>query len=209
MSLTSKQQVFITVAAIEAKGDISGLKVVLNDGLNKELTINEAKETLSHLYAYTGFPRSLNALNALQQVIKEREEKGLKTEKGVEADALPTDYDALKTGTAIQTQLTGGKPFCYTFAPQMDYYLKAHLFGDIFSRNNLTFADRELITIVYQMIVIRQRSKLKNTVPIIFYFHLLFKTRFIEIFYQTKIFRKIFSKNFRGKFNVIIVFFKK
>ena len=80
MSLTSKQQVFITVAAIEAKGDISGLKVVLNDGLNKELTINEAKETLSHLYAYTGFPRSLNALNALQQVIKEREEKGLKIE---------------------------------------------------------------------------------------------------------------------------------
>lgn len=147
MSLTSKQQVFITVAAMEAKGDISGLKVVLNDGFNKELTINEAKETLSHLYAYTGFPRSLNALNVLQQVIKEREEKGLKTEKGVEADALPTDYDALKTGTAIQTQLTGGKPFCYTFAPQMDYYLKAHLFGDIFSRNNLTFADRELITI--------------------------------------------------------------
>lgn len=46
MSLTSKQQVFITVAAMEAKGDISGLKVVLNDGFNKELTINEAKETV-------------------------------------------------------------------------------------------------------------------------------------------------------------------
>ena len=40
-----------------------------------------------------------------------------------------------------------GKPFNYDFAPATDYYLKAHLFGDIFARNNLTHAERELVTV--------------------------------------------------------------
>ena len=46
----------------------------------------------------------------------------------------------------MQTQLTG-KPFNYAFVPATDYYLKAHLFGDIFARNNLSFADREIVTV--------------------------------------------------------------
>ncbi|MBR0269071.1 MAG: carboxymuconolactone decarboxylase family protein [Prevotella sp.] len=147
MTLTSKQQALVAIAANEAKGNIEGLKAALNEGLETGLTVSEAKEALSQLYAYTGFPRSLNALGALQQVIKERSEAGLRVEEGREADPLPVDYDALKQGTEVQTQLCGGKPFTYTFAPQTDYYLKAHLFGDIFARNNLTFAEREIVTV--------------------------------------------------------------
>jgi AhpD family alkylhydroperoxidase len=147
MTLTKKQQALVAIAANEAKGNIEGLKTALNEGLNQGLTVSEAKEALSHLYANTGFPRSLNALGALQQVIKERNEAGLRVEEGREADPLPKDYDALKQGTKVQTQLVGGKPFTYAFAPQTDYYLKAHLFGDIFARNNLSFADREVVTV--------------------------------------------------------------
>ena len=147
MALTTKQQTLVAIAANEAKGNIEGLKVALNEGFEKGLTVSEAKEILSHLYAYTGFPRSLNALSTLQQVIKERTEAGLRVDKGREADPLPKDYDALKQGTKVQTQLCGGQPFTYTFAPQTDLYLKAHLFGDIFARNNLTFADREVVTV--------------------------------------------------------------
>lgn len=40
-----------------------------------------------------------------------------------------------------------GKPFNYAFCPAEDYYLKAHLFGDIFARDVLTWAERELATI--------------------------------------------------------------
>jgi AhpD family alkylhydroperoxidase len=78
--------------------------------------------------------------------LKDRDAAGLKTEQGREASALPADYDALKQGTEVQTRLTG-QPFNYTFAPQTDYYLKAHLFGDIFARDNLTFAEREIVTV--------------------------------------------------------------
>lgn len=145
--LTTRQQALVLIASMEAKGDMEGLKAALNNGFDHLLTISEAKEALSQLYAYTGFPRSLNALGALQQVIEERDAKGLATEKGVEASEKPADYDALKAGTAVQTQLCGGTPFTYTFVPQTDYYLKAHLFGDIFSRSTLSFSDRELVTI--------------------------------------------------------------
>ena len=147
MNLTEKQQALVSIAANEAKGDMDALKKEVNKGFEAGLAISEVKEALSQLYAYTGFPRSLNALGALQQVIKERAEAGLKTEEGREADPMAADYDALKQGTKVQTQLVGGQPFNYTFAPQTDYYLKAHLFGDIFARNNLSFAEREIVTI--------------------------------------------------------------
>ena len=146
MELTDRQQALVAIAANEARGNMEGLKQALNQGFENGLTISEAKEALSQLYAYTGFPRSLNALGALQQVIKQREDEGKQTEAGHEADPLPADYDALKQGTEVQTRLSG-QPFNYTFAPQTDYYLKAHLFGDIFARNNLTFADREIVTV--------------------------------------------------------------
>ena len=146
MELTNRQQALVAIAANEARGNMEGLKQALNNGFDNGLTVSEAKEALSQLYAYTGFPRSLNALGALQQVIKEREAEGKQTEPGREADPLSKDYDALKQGTAVQTRLSG-QPFNYTFAPQTDYYLKAHLFGDIFARNNLSFADREIVTV--------------------------------------------------------------
>ena len=146
MTLTERQQALVAVAASEAKGDIEGLKNALNRGLDQGLTVSEAKEALSQLYAYTGFPRSLNALGALQQVLQSRQSEGRHTDAGREADPLPKSYNALVQGTRVQTQLTG-KPFNYDFAPQTDYYLKAHLFGDIFARNNLSFADREIVTV--------------------------------------------------------------
>lgn len=145
-ALSKKQQNLVVMAAFEAKGDISGLKKALHTALDEGMTVNEAKEALSHLYAYTGFPRSLNGLGALQAVLAERKDKGITDEEGREASALPSGYDALTQGTRVQSRLSG-KPFNYDFAPATDYYLKAHLFGDIFARDVLTFAERELVTI--------------------------------------------------------------
>lgn len=144
--LTPKQQMLSAIACFEAKGDISNLEKAINDGFDAGLSVSQVKEALSHLYAYTGFPRSLNGLGALQRVIAVRKEKGLAVIEGREATPVPADFDALAAGTEIQTQLSG-QPFDYTFAPATDYYLKAHLFGDIFSRDNLTYQERELVTV--------------------------------------------------------------
>lgn len=134
------------IACNEAKADYTALAVALNDGFDAGLTVSQVKEALSQLYAYTGFPRSLNALGTLQKVLEQREKEGKTTIEGTDASPLPSNFNALKQGTEVQTQLSG-KPFDYAFCPAEDYYLKAHLFGDIFARDNLTFADRELVTV--------------------------------------------------------------
>lgn len=145
--LSEQQKKMIVVAAFEAKGDLAGLEAAINEALDGGIAINEVKETLSQLYAYTGFPRSLNGLSVLQMVLEKRRTKNIKDKEGKEASHLKSDYDALMQGTRVQTKLLGGKPFSYSFAPEIDYYLKAHLFGDIFARDILTYADREIITL--------------------------------------------------------------
>ena len=145
-ALTPRRQGLAVIAALEAKGDQAALEKAAAEALDNGLTISEAKEALSQLYAYTGFPRSLNALGTLKRVLEKRAAEGIQDAPGKEASPLPTDYDALKQGTEVQTRLTG-QPFNYSFAPATDYYLKAHLFGDIFARDNLSYADREIVTV--------------------------------------------------------------
>ena len=131
---------------MKPKVNLVALESAIHGGLEAELTVSQIKEALSQLYAYTGFPRSLNALGVLQNVVESRKSKDKRVIMGEDASPLSDDFDALKEGTRVQTQLTG-KPFNYDFAPVTDYYLKAHLFGDIFARDNLTYADRELVTV--------------------------------------------------------------
>ena len=147
MLLNLRQQSIIAVAAFVAMGNLPGLKSAINEALNGPLTTNEVKEVMSQLYAYAGFPRSLNGLAVLQNVLEERKEQGIAENVGRDASPMPEDYNALRVGTENQTRLGGGKPFSYTFAPATDYYLKAHLFGDIFARDVLSFADREIATV--------------------------------------------------------------
>ncbi len=146
MYLTKKQQDLVTLSALEAKGNVDKLSVALDEALDSEMTINEAKEEFSHLYAYTGFPRALNALTTLQHVVADRKKKG-KVCIEDEVFTLSPDFDALKQGTAIQTKLQGGEPFDYSFEPRIDYYLKAHLFGDIFANPILSPLEREVVTV--------------------------------------------------------------
>ena len=145
-ALTPRRQGLAVIAALEAKGDQAALEKAAAEALDNGLTISEAKEALSQLYAYTGFPRSLNALGTLKRVLEKRAAEGIQDDPGKEASPIPSDYDALKQGTGVQTRLTG-QPFNYSFAPATDYYLKAHLFGDIFARDNLSYADREIVTV--------------------------------------------------------------
>lgn len=147
--LNAKQEKIVTIAAFTANGSMEKLKAALNEGLDARLTVNEIKEILVQLYAYTGFPRSLNGLGAFMGVMEEREKKGVKDEIGREASPFPANRSSIELGTEIQTRLAG-RPVTgpiYAFAPVIDQFLKGHLFGDIFGRDNLDFQSREIATI--------------------------------------------------------------
>lgn len=148
-NLTVRQQHIATLACLEAQGDMNRLQPALESALDDKVTVNEIKEIFSQLYAYTGFPRSLNSLGVLSKVLEDRKARGIVDDEGKEWKRPPEWDDAavaLKRGTEIQTKLSG-KPYDYTFCPQNDYYLKSHLFGDIFAGNQLTDAEREIATV--------------------------------------------------------------
>jgi alkylhydroperoxidase/carboxymuconolactone decarboxylase family protein YurZ len=148
-SLNAKQQGIVTIAAFTAKGDLERLKTVLHEGLDAGLTVNEIKEILVQMYAYCGFPRSLNGITTFMSVLEERKAKGIKDEAGREASPLPAGKSSIELGTEIQTSLIGAPASgaIYTFAPAIDEFLKGHLFGDIFGRDNMDFQSREIATI--------------------------------------------------------------
>lgn len=145
-SLTDRQKHLATIAALEAQGDLVRLEPVITEALNDGVTINEIKEALSQLYAYTGFPRSLNALSVLGKVLEASNGKYNEGKPWVRPAMWDDAKKALEIGTKVQTQLSG-RPFNYDFCPQNDYYLKAHLFGDIFAGDQLIPADREIVTV--------------------------------------------------------------
>lgn len=148
-SLSAKQAAIVTIASFTAKGDLAQLKGALNEGLDAGLTVNEIKEVLVQMYAYTGFPRSLNGIGTFMTVLDERKAKGIQDEEGREASALPDNKSSIEIGTDIQTQLAKGpvRGPMFTFAPAIDQFLKGHLFGDIFGRDVLDFQSREIATI--------------------------------------------------------------
>ena len=89
--LNAKQEKIVTIAAFTAKGDLQKLKTALNEGLDASLTINEIKEVLVQMYAYAGFPRSLNGISTFIGVLEEREQKGIKDELGKEPSPMPAN----------------------------------------------------------------------------------------------------------------------
>jgi 4-carboxymuconolactone decarboxylase len=147
--LSSKQQAIALTAAAMATGDMAQLNTALNQGLDAGLTISDAKEILVQLYAYAGFPRSLNALGELMKVLDSRVHRGIKDAAGREAGPVPVGKELLAVGTANQTKLSGGpvKGPLFDFAPAIDEYLKTHLFGDIFARDNFDWQSREVATV--------------------------------------------------------------
>lgn len=145
-SLTDRQKHLATIAALEAQGDLVRLEPAILAALNGGVTINEVKEAFSQLYAYTGFPRSLNALGVLNKVLESGNPNWIEGKPWTCPALWDNAQKALAVGTEIQTKLSG-RPFNYAFCPQNDYYLKAHLFGDIFAGDQLSAADREIVTV--------------------------------------------------------------
>lgn len=148
-TLSPKQQAIAPIAAFAATGQMAQLQTALGQGLDAGLTINDCKEILVQLYAYAGFPRSLNALNALMAVLEQRKARGIEDAQGIESEPVPEGEALLAAGTANQTRLVGApvQGPVFAFAPQIDRYLKTHLFGDIFARSNLDWQSRELATV--------------------------------------------------------------
>ncbi len=149
-SLSPRQRAIPLMAAFTAISDMPRLGMALNQGLDAGMTVSEAKEVLVQLYAYAGFPRSLNALGELLKVVELRKQRGLQDAPGHDPSrAVSTGRELVLAGQANQTEISGGpvQGPVFEFAPIINQFLQAHLFGDIFERDNLDWRSRELATV--------------------------------------------------------------
>src|SRR5215203_5653981 len=150
--LELREQSIVTISALTATGDLENLRKALNGGLDSGLTVNEIKEVLAQMYAYCGFPRSLNGINTFMAVLEERKNKGIKDTQGKTATPITDAGDKYERGRKTLETLTGqpqtkpAKGFG-EFSPTIDRFLKEHLFADIFDSDVLTYQERELATI--------------------------------------------------------------
>lgn len=149
-TLSARQQAIPLIGAAVAGSDMPALDSALQRGLDAGLSISEAREILVQLYAYCGFPRSLNALGELMNVLDARKQRGIQDDPGREPQRpIPTGDALLAAGKANQTRIAGApvQGPLFDFAPVINQYLQAHLFGDIFERDNLDWQSRELATV--------------------------------------------------------------
>jgi quercetin dioxygenase-like cupin family protein/alkylhydroperoxidase/carboxymuconolactone decarboxylase family protein YurZ/quinol monooxygenase YgiN len=150
--LDKRQQKIVGISANTAVGNLAALKTELNDALDAGLTVNEIKEILVQMYAYCGFPRSLNGINTLMSVLDERKAKGITDTVGREATPVTDTAGKYERGKKTLETLTrrpesNPKTGANAFSPEIDIFLKEHLFADIFGRDVLSYQDRELATI--------------------------------------------------------------
>jgi len=150
--LSHQEKSIIEIASHTAWGNLINLEDALNDGLNNGLTVNETKEILLQLYAYAGFPRSIRGLQTLLAVLENRKTNGIEDQWGAEASPLTDSREKYVRGKEeleilIKAKLDGPKPVYQEFSPEMDRFLKEHLFADIFERDVLNHKQRELVTI--------------------------------------------------------------
>ena len=163
-TLTAKEEAIVLASARAATGDIKGLRGELEK--SKHVSLDEYKEVFVQLYAYCGFPRSLNALGCLMELAKQKNSEVSGAEELDSAESV--SKESLSIGTKNQTKLIGQKVEgeIFNFAPAIDEFLKAHLFGDIFSRPKLDWRTREIATVAMLSAMDGVESQLNSHIAI-------------------------------------------
>ncbi|HIU09985.1 MAG TPA: carboxymuconolactone decarboxylase family protein [Candidatus Avidehalobacter gallistercoris] len=134
------------LATLIGCGGVDAYREILPKALEKGMTPIAAKEIVYQATDYLGYGRMLPFLNVTNEIL---------TEQGV---ALPLDGQAttslenrLEKGIAAQAAIFGEQMKEAWKAGHINRWLAANCFGDYYTRNGLSLAERELITFCFLM----------------------------------------------------------
>ena len=122
------------------------LKAHTNAALNVGVTPIELRETIYQLAPFIGFPKTLNALSVLNEVLKER---GI--EAPLKSTATINEEERFIKGLAIQNPLYGDeikqamKDLPDDMGADVARFLTEVCFGDFYTREGLDIKTRELL----------------------------------------------------------------
>ncbi|WP_163853240.1 carboxymuconolactone decarboxylase family protein [Paenibacillus elgii] len=145
--LNHQQREMVTLATLISLGDCAAqLKWHINFSLNIGITPNQIIEIMTHCIPFSGFPRSLNAVNVAKQVFAEH---GLVVEV---IDELKNESAKFEKGMAKLEEIEGehGRAVLATLesiAPKLGENIVTLTFGEIYCRTALTLKQRQLVTI--------------------------------------------------------------
>lgn len=146
--LDLKTRELITVTTLVVQQTLPQLKAHINAALNVGVTPIELREAIYQCAPFIGFPKTLNALNTFNEVIKER---GL--ENSLKSTATIKESERFEKGLAIQKPLYGDeivenmKGLPDNMGDDVAKFLTEVCFGDFYTRQGLDLKTRELLII--------------------------------------------------------------
>lgn len=145
-STSLKQKEIAVVAALTAMGNAAPqLNVHINGALNVGCSVEEILEVIIQMSSYSGFPGSLNAINVLKEVIKDRKITFEPVKEDKNGDRFSIGLEMLSQLEKNQVQIL--KENLDNIAPDMVEYIIAYGYGDVYSRKNLSLKMRQISTI--------------------------------------------------------------
>lgn len=146
--LTIKQREMITVTSLTVQQTLPQLKAHLNAALNVGVTPIELREIIYQCAPFIGFPKTLNGLSVLNEVLKDRgEQLPLKTCGTVQENERYTKGFAIQNPIYSDEieKLLSGLP--KNMGHDVSRFLTEFCFGDFYTRKGLDIKTRELLII--------------------------------------------------------------
>lgn len=145
--LTDKEREIIIIVVLTVNQTLSQLKSHVKAALKIGVTPIEIKESVYQSAPYIGFPKTLNALEVVNEVFKEE-----KIELPLENQSQVSEENRLEEGIKVQTEIFGDiiKTMRETSPKNLMHiqdYLSAFCFGDFYTRKGVDLKFRELITL--------------------------------------------------------------
>ncbi|MBV6737661.1 carboxymuconolactone decarboxylase family protein [Priestia megaterium] len=146
-NMDDKQRELITLVVLATNQTLPQLKAHVSTALNVGLTPVEIKEAVYQCAPYIGFPKTLNAINEVNEVFKAKNiALPIESQKTVDED------NRFQKGLAVQVEIFGDViKKMHESAPanqkHIQEYLSAFCFGDFYTRSGLDLKTRELLTL--------------------------------------------------------------
>ncbi len=146
-NLEDKMRELITLVVLATAQTLPQLKVHVGGALNAGLTPVEIKEAVYQCAPYIGFPKTVNALNEVNEVFKG---KGIALP--IESQKTTDEKNRFEKGLAVQVTIFGDliaklRQDAPANQAHLQDYLSAFCFGDFYTRNGLDLKTRELLTL--------------------------------------------------------------
>jgi 4-carboxymuconolactone decarboxylase len=146
-NLDDKQRELITLVVLATNQTLPQLKAHVGAALNVGLTPVEIKEAIYQCAPYIGFPKTLNAINEANEVLKAK-----KIALPFESQKSVDEESRFEKGLAVQVEIFGDviekmRKAAPANQKHMQDYLSSFCFGDFYTRSGLDLKTRELLTL--------------------------------------------------------------